>query len=203
MKEKIVLAGGGGHCKVVIDAIKKQGGFDIHGVVDPSLQKGTKVLGVPVIGNDEVLPEVFNKGVRYAFVSVGSVGKCGPRKRLYGKLKKMKYILPTVVHPKAIVADDVELGEGTFIAAGAVVNPGTKIGKNAIINTSASVDHDCTIGDFVHIAPNATLSGGVVVGEETHIGTGATVVQYKTIGKRCMIRMGKAAYSDMTNGSKL
>jgi UDP-perosamine 4-acetyltransferase len=91
-------------------------------------------------------------------------------------------------------------GEGTFIAAGAIVNPGTKIGRNVIINTSASVDHDCEIGDFVHIAPGVTLSGGVKVGNETHIGTGANVIQYVKIGEKCMVKAGTLLSQDLEKG---
>lgn len=188
--KKIVLVGGGGHCKVAIDAIRKADNFEIDGVVDARLKKGKKILEVPVIGNDDILPKRYSKGVKYAFIAIGSVGDCTLRKALYKKIIKLGFKIPCIIHPKAVVAADVKIGEGTFVAAGAVINPGTKIGRNTIINTSSSIDHDCQIGDFVHIAPGTTLSGGVKVGDETHIGTGANIIQYLTIGKKCVVGAG-------------
>lgn len=201
-RKQIVIVGGGGHAKVVIDAIKSSGKYAICGLVDPGLKKGDTVCGVGVLGGDSTLPSIFKKGVKYAFIGIGSIGNCSVRKRIYGNLKKIGFDLPVVVHPKAIVARDVKLGEGAFVAAGAVVAPGAIIGKNAILNTSSSVDHDCIIGDFVHVAPGAILSGGIRVGSETHIGTGAKLTQCLKIGDGCIIGAGQTIRHDMAYGEK-
>lgn len=202
MKREIVLIGGGGHAKVVIDAIKCGREFNIYGIVDRRLKKGESVLGIRVIGDDAVLPEVFKKGIKHAFIGVGSVGDCKIRKKIYDNLKKIGFCLPIIIHPKAVVSKAVELGEGTFVAAGAVINPGTEIGRNVIVNTRSSIDHDCSIGNFVHIAPGATLSGEVKVGDETHVGTGASVIQGIRIGKRNMIPAGYAVRDNSYEKSK-
>ncbi len=188
--KKIVLVGGGGHCKVVIDAIESSGEFDICGIVDPSLSKGKSVLNIAVLGKDDILPELFRKGIAHAFISVGSIGNCDIRKKIYKDLKDTGFKLPVIVHPKAAVSKYVEFGEGAFVAAGAVINADTKIGKNAIINTSSSVDHDCEIGDFVHIAPGAILSGGVKIGDGAHVGVGARIVQCLSIKENSFIKAG-------------
>lgn len=190
MKKKIVLLGGGGHCKVVIDAIKCGKKYDIYGIVDPKLKKGEKVLGVPVVGSDSELKDIFKKGIKDALITVGSVGDPTVRKKLHSLAKSIGFDFPTVVHPKAVVADDVKIGKGTFVAASVTINSGTSIGDNAIINTSSSIDHDCVIGDFVHVAPGAVLSGGVKVGRDTHIGTGANVVHSVSIKEKSFIKAG-------------
>lgn len=195
-KKKIVIVGGGGHAKVVIDAIRRSGEFDICGIIDNNLKPGDSVLGIEVIGGNDMLAAVFKEGTRNAFLGVGSIGNCEIRKRIASGLTRIGFKFPAIIHPKAVVADDVEVGAGTFVAAGAVVNPGARIGRNVIINTSASVDHDCVIGDFVHIAPGAVLSGGVKVGEETHIGIGANVIQYVNIAKRSFIKAGALVRDD-------
>jgi len=202
MKNKIVLIGGGGHCKVIIDAIKKSGKFGIYGITDPVLPKGKTVLGVKVIGTDALLPGLFKKGVKNAFICIGSLGDCQARKRIYANLKKNKFQLPAIVHPQAVLAEGVKLGEGTFVAAGAVINPDTRIGDNAIINTASSVDHDCVIGNFVNIAPGVTLSGGVKIGDQTHVGTGASITQHLNIGKNCIIGAGTTVRHDMPENTK-
>lgn len=198
--ERIVLIGGGGHAKVVIDAIREAKNFEIYGIIDPALKIGGSLLDVKVKGADDLLPQISRSGVRRAFISVGSIGDCEPRKRIYDNLRKLGFQLPVVIHPKAVVAGDVELGAGTFVAAGAIINTGTRIGKNVIVNTSSSVDHDCTIGDFVHIAPGAVLSGGVKVGDEAHVGTGANIIQDITIGEKAFIGAGSIITNDVAKG---
>lgn len=199
--KKIILIGGGGHCRVIIDAIKRFGEFDIYGITDMSLPKGTTILGVKVIGTDDLLPELFNKGIRSVFIAVGSIGDCSIRKEIYNNLKNIGFRLPVIIHPNAVIAEGVTFGEGTFIAAGVVINPDVKIGKNVIVNTSSSIDHDCQIGDFVHITPGVTLSGGVKIGSQTHIGIGAKIIQGINIGSNCMVKAGQLVCKDIPNNT--
>lgn len=202
MKKDIILIGGGGHCKVVIDAIRKSGDFNVYGILDPNITAGETILGVKVLGADNIIPGLSAKGIKYAFISIGSIGDCSKRKKIDAMLKKAGLKLPAIVHPGAIVAEGARFEEGTFIAAGSVIGPDVKIGRNVIINTLSSVDHDCIIGDFVHIAPGVTLSGGVNIGDETHVGTGANVTQYLIIGQRCMIGAGQTIRHNMGNEQK-
>lgn len=190
MKTKIVLIGGGGHCKVVLDAIRLHDKFSVYGIIDPGLEKGDKVMGVGVLGADECLLTAYRAGVRNAFVTVGSIGDPRLRLKLCQKAQAIGFKFPTILHPRSVVAGDVKIGGGTFIAASATINPGTLIGKHAIINTSCSIDHDCVIGDFVHIAPGVTLSGEVIVGDECHIGTGANVTNGVCVRKKTFIKAG-------------
>ena len=201
-RKKIVLIGGGGHAKVIINAIECSREFEIYGVVDPRLCEEDLVLGVNVIGTDDALPGLLGKGLENAFIAIGSVGCCAVRKQIYEKLKGIGFKLPVVAYPGASVAKDALIGEGTFIAAGVVINPGVKIGKNAIINTSTSLDHDCRIGDFVHVAPGVTLCGGVSVGNEAHVGAGATVIQGVNIGKGCIVGAGTTVRRHLADGDK-
>ncbi len=131
---KLVVIGSGGHAKVIIDAMGKEGKCSIFGIVDSKLKKGSAFIGIPVLGSDEILEGIFEKGVKYAFIAVGSIGNCLARKDIYTNLKRIGYRIPSVVHPAATMACDVSMDEGSFIAAGAVVNPGARIGKNVIIN---------------------------------------------------------------------
>jgi len=179
---------------VVIDAIRKAGEYEIKGIVDPNLDRDEKVLDVPVLGDDSELLKIDKKDVKNAFVTVGSIGDCSLRKKLYQKVEDAGFNIPVIIHPGAVVAEGVKIGKGTFVAARAVINTGTEIGKNVIINTSSSVDHDCSIGDNVHIAPGVTLSGGVRIGKGAHIGTGANVAQCANIEENRKIKAGSLVY---------
>jgi sugar O-acyltransferase (sialic acid O-acetyltransferase NeuD family) len=193
----IILIGGGGHCKAVIDAIRSVGFYDICGIVDDNLDLSGRVEGVPVIGQDSDLGSLFSKNIHNAFVAIGSVGDTRVRRQIALRLREFGFILPVLVHASARVPSGVEISQGALIAAGVVIQPGTKIGENAIINTGAIVDHDCTIGDFSHIAPGVVLSGGVVVGKDVHIGTGCAVIENRTIGERAVIGAGSVVVNDI------
>jgi len=187
-KKDLILIGGGGHAKVVIDALKGHSKLSILGILDNNIPTGSIILDIKVIGNDSMLEDLYKKGTKKAFISIGSIGCVAVRKKIYKKLKVIGYELPPIIHPKAYVADGVSIEEGSFIGAGAIINPGTKIRRNAIINTGASVDHDCNIGNFVHIAPGSVLGGDVTVSDNVHIGMGAIIVQGVTIKEQAFIK---------------
>lgn len=200
MKEKIVLVGGGGHCKVVISIIKELDRFDIVGISDIADKLGKEILGVPMKFTDDDLKDLVDKGVGYAFITLGSVGDPKKRIELFNKVKEIGFRIPTIVSTHAKVAEDVVIGEGTVIMPGAIVNPGVKIGRNAIINTGAIIEHDVFIGDHVHIAPGAILSGGVKVGCCSHVGTGASVIQEIEIGENAIVGAGAVVVKNIPNG---
>jgi UDP-perosamine 4-acetyltransferase len=192
----VLILGAGGHAKVLINALLASSAC-ISGIVDPDLALvGTEVLGVPVLGGDDIVNK-FPPSEIILVNGLGSVGIPAKRRQLFERFKSLGYSFATVIHPSAVVASDVELGEGAQIMAGAVIQPGSRIGCNAIVNTRASVDHDCIIGDHVHIAPGVTLSGGVAVGDSCHIGTAATVIQGIRIGSGSVIGAGALILKDV------
>lgn len=189
MSQPVIVLGSGGHAKVLIETLLASSTM-IAGIADPAPSTvGQLVLGVPVIGNDDIVREFPPEEIRLVN-GIGSVGLPVRRQELFERFKALGYRFATIVHPSAVVASDVELSEGAQIMAGAVIQPGSRIGSNVIVNTRASVDHDCIIGDHVHIAPGATLSGDIVVGDSCHIGTGATVIQGIRIGPGSVIGAG-------------
>lgn len=202
MSLPVIILGAGGHSKVLIEALLVSSAV-IVGIVDPNpALVGTKVLGAPVLGGDEIVNEYPPSQV-HLVNGLGSVGLPANRQQLYERFKSLGYTFATVVHPSAVVASDVVLCEGAQVMAGAVIQPGCRIGANSIINTRASVDHDCIIGDHVHISPGVTFSGGVTVGACSHIGTGATVIQGISIGSGCLVAAGAVVTKDIADGAKV
>ncbi len=200
MKPKIVLVGGGGHCKVVASIFKEKDEFEIVGISDLGDNVGKTVLGIPVKYTDFQLKNLYDSGVKSAIVTLGSVGDPEKRVRLFKLLKETGFNLPVVISKYAIVSEDVKIGEGTVIMPGVIINPGTVIGKNVIINTGSIIEHDCVIGDHVHIAPGVVLSGGVKIGCCSHIGTGAIVIQNISIGKNAIIGAGAVVVRNIPDG---
>ncbi len=202
MSLPVIILGAGGHAKVLIDALLASSAV-ITGIVDPNpMLAGANILGVPVLGGDDVVDGVPPSQVQLVN-GLGSVSLPTIRQHLYERFKGLGYNFATVVHPSAVVASDVVLGEGAQVMAGAVIQPGCRIGINSIINTRASVDHDCIIGDHAHISPGVTMSGGVTVGECSHVGTGATVIQGLSIGTGCLIAAGAVVTKDIFDGAKV
>lgn len=196
MNLPVLILGAGGHAKVLIDALLASSAV-IAGVLEPDTKlAGATILGVPVLGGDDVVREFPASEIRLVN-GLGSVGRPAVRQKLFERFQDLGYHFATVVHPSAVVALDVVLGEGAQVMAGAVVQTGSRIGCNSIINTRASVDHDCIIGDHVHIAPGVTMSGGVQVGSGTHIGTGVTIIQGASIGNDCLVAAGAVVIRDV------
>lgn len=200
--EEIIIIGGGGHAKVVIEAVKRSSFFKPAGIIDSLLPKGTVIEGISVLGNDDHLLKVYKEGVRNVFVAIGSVGDVSVRKKFANILSEIGFNFPCVIDKSAFVASSVKLGRGVFVAAGAVIQPAAVIGDFAIINSCASIDHDCKIGKFVHISPGSVLSGNVEVGDGTHIGTGSSVIEKRKIGSNCIIGAGSVVVNDISNNCK-
>lgn len=194
MSLPVIVLGGGGHAKVLIGTLQLQK-RRILGFVDPNSTL-PPVLGEQNLGTDDAAFAYPPAEVELVN-GIGSIGSPGARTAAFERFKAKGYTFATVVHPSASVAPDVEVEEGAQVMAGAVVQPGSRLGINAIINTKASVDHDCVIESHAHIAPGVTLSGKVHVGRGSHIGTGASVIQGITTGAYSIVGAGAVVIRDV------
>jgi len=184
--KKIVIIGASGHGKVAADIALKCVYTDIVFLDDNISIKNCGRHSV-VGSNDRV--EDINGDV------IVAIGNSAARRRIQESIEEER--LAVLIHPDAVVAEDVTIGSGTVVMAGTVINPGSMIGRGCIINTCASVDHDCKLGDYVHVAVGAHLAGSVEVGDETWIGAGATVSNNIEICGRCMIGAGAVVVKDI------
>ncbi len=183
---KLTIIGASGQGKVIADIARRCGYDELEFVdLDPSIHT---CAGYPVIVCTEERVPMEND----ICVAIGNAA----RRRRVTEMNAGKNF-PVLVHPNAVIAEDVSLGEGTVVAAGAVVNPCTKIGKSVILNTCSSVDHDCLIHDYVHIAVGAHVCGNVEIGAGTWIGAGSTVSNNVTICGGCMIGAGAVVIRDI------
>ncbi len=197
----VIVLGAGGHAKVLIDMLRLRG-HEILGIADADASKhGGNHADCRVIGSDDAVLQHDPGRIRLVN-GVGSTGQPQARRRLFDEFRRRGYVFESVTHPSAVIAGDAALEEGVQAMAGAVIQPGSRIGMNTIVNTAASVDHDCTIGAHVHLAPGVTLSGNVRVGDGTHIGTGASVIQGVTIGENCVIGAGAVVLADIPAGTR-
>ncbi len=184
--DKVYFYGASGHAKVVMDMARLVG-IDVPCLVDDN-PLVVELAGVPVVHSADGLSPI-----------IVTIGNCKIRQEVVKRLWDRQYL--TMIHPSAVKAEGVKVGEGTVVMAGAVLQTGVSIGRHCIINTGASIDHDCMIEDFAHIAPHCTLCGGVEVGEGTWVGAGTTVIQGIHIGKNCYIGAGSVIVKDIPDGT--
>lgn len=193
----ILLIGGGGHCKSVIDSIEQAQIFEVVGITDLETKRGLTVLNYSIVGTEDDLVQWFEKGVTNCFITLGSIGNSAIREKLYRKAKEIGFSFPVIQDKSAIVSEHVIIDEGTFIGKGTIINADVVIGANAIINSGSIIEHDCHIGAYTHIAPGTTLSGGVSVGTHTHIGTNSSVIQSVQIGSQTLIGAGSVVLKNI------
>ncbi|MDP1604432.1 MAG: NeuD/PglB/VioB family sugar acetyltransferase [Legionella sp.] len=189
MKPQLLLVGGGGHCKSVIDVIEKQGNYAIAGIVDQNDFIGQKVLGYEIIGCDDDLSGLFQK-FKYALVTVGQIKSPELRIKLFKQLNIIGFETPSILSPRAYVSKHAIIGKGTVVMHDALINANAIIGNNCIINTKALVEHDVIIGDHCHISTAAIINGGTVVKQKTFFGSNAVSKEYITIAESSFIKAG-------------
>lgn len=169
MKRPLILIGGGGHCKSVIE-VAESAGYEIKGILDMPDEVGKDVLpGHKVIGTDDEIPQYVEECD--FIITVGFIKNPALRIKLYNKVKAAGGRLATIIASTAHVSKYAELGEGTVIMHHAFVNAGAKIGDNCIINTFVNIEHDAEVGNQCHISTGTMVNGECKIGENCFIGS--------------------------------
>ena len=182
---------------MVIDSIRREGKYEILGIIDTAENIGKDVTGVVIIGSDADIAKISKDESAKFIITVGSVGSPETRIRLFEAAYTAGLMPVNVIDPTAVVSKGAHVGLGNYIGVRVVLNTGATIENNVIINTGAIIEHDCVIGDSVHIAPGVVLSGGVTVGRGSHIGTGAVVIQGVKIGENTLIGAGSVVVGNI------
>jgi sugar O-acyltransferase (sialic acid O-acetyltransferase NeuD family) len=185
----VLLIGGGGHCRSVIDVIESGELYQVAGIVQPASHGLTPILGYPVRGDDDALPDLLSQ-IPCALVTVGQLKDSSLRQRLFSKLLELGAQTPIIVSPHAHVSRYAQVGRGTVVLHGALINAAARVGENCIINSMALVEHNARIGPHCHISTGARLNGDVEVGSGCFIGSGTVIYQGVTIGEGSVIGAG-------------
>jgi len=196
----LVVYGGGGHGKALIDLLRLLDGYTIMGVLDDNLTPGERILDVPILGGAEFLPELVAHGVTLAVNAVGGIGNVGVRVKVFQLLADAGLTCPALVHPRAFVESSAQLADGVQVFPHAYIGSAAQIGYGAIVNTAAIVSHDCQVGDYANISPGAILAGEVQVGEQVLVGMGVTINLQVKIGRGARIGNGATVKSDVPAG---
>jgi len=191
-KNKLLIIGASGHGRVVADIAMKMNKWQQIAFLDDD-ENIKSSMGIEVIGKSaDAFTYITDADI---FVAIGNNST---REKIQERLEGEGASIPVLVHPNAAIGVEVELGTGTVVMAGVVINSCTKIGKGCIINTGATIDHDNVIEDYVHISPGAHLAGTVEVGKGTWIGIGSIVSNNINITSGCIVGAGAVVVKDIT-----
>lgn len=192
--KNLILVGGGGHCKSVID-VAESAGYTIKGILDLPEKLGEKILGYPIIGTDEDISDFVHEVL--FLVTVGQIKDASLRINLHQKIVNAGGKLATVIASTAHVSKYAKIGEGTVVMHQAIVNADTAIGKSCIINTFANIEHDVVIEDYCHISTGAIINGNCKIGRGTFFGSQSVTVNGLEIAEECIIGAGSTVSKDL------
>ena len=190
-ENSLIIYGGGGHGKALIDLLRTLGSHQIAGIVDDGMPAGSLVMGVPVLGGGELLSDLRRQGVALAVNAVGGIGSAAVRGRVFERLQQNGFTCPAVIHPTAFVEPSASLSPGVQVFPFAYIGSDVQVGFGSIINTGAIVSHDCRIASYANISPGAILAGGVQIGERALVGMGVTINLQVQVGAGA--RIGNSA----------
>jgi UDP-perosamine 4-acetyltransferase len=195
----LVVVGAGALGRIMLEVFRAMRGFDVVGFVDPHPSAST-VLGVPVLGDDLVLPSLREQGIAFAFAALGDNQQ---RQRLGEQLRTAGFALPAAIHPSAVVSPSAQIGAGVAVMASSVVGTQTSIDDFAILNIGAVVDHDNHLCPAAHVAPGCAFSGRVTIGERALVGVGSAIRPGVTIGADAIVGAGSVVVNDIPAGARV
>lgn len=196
-KQKIILIGGGGHCKSCIDVIEAESKFQIEGILDLPEKFGNEILGYKVIGNDGDIIKFAKQGYNF-LITIGHLGNPRLRKKLFNEVRENGGELPIIISPLAHVSKYTKIGKGTIIMHQTLINADAKIGENGIINNKSLIEHDAIIGHNTHISTGAIVNGDCKVNHNCLIGSGSVIKHSISICENTIIGAGSVVVKDIT-----
>jgi sugar O-acyltransferase (sialic acid O-acetyltransferase NeuD family) len=186
----VIIIGGGGGAKMVIDAIRSTGEWNIKGIVDSALTPGKYVMDVKVLGGDSLLLELLRNGYKKIVLSFSMLQNLKARSLVYQKLKAQGFEFPNVIHKTAVVEPSAQLGEANIVLALAMLGSEVKLGNANYINTGSLICHEAKIGNNNHFAPNSVIAGRVKVEDNVLVGICATTYFDISISSNSIINNG-------------
>jgi sugar O-acyltransferase (sialic acid O-acetyltransferase NeuD family) len=188
MKPKLILIGGGGHCKSCIDVIEQENKFIIAGIVDINTSI-SDLLGYPLLGHDDDLAKL-KLSYDYALITIGQIKTPAIRIRLLDYVKSLGFKLPAIISPRAYVSKHAKIGGGTIVMHDALINAGAIVGDNCIINTKSLIEHDAVIENNCHISTAAIINGGAIVKQGSFVGSNAVTKESVKTHEKDFIKAG-------------
>ncbi len=195
--KNIVIIGASGHGSVVLDCVERQGIFNIVGFIDSFQKKGTKKCGYEVLGNEFDLPLIKEKFD--VFGGIIAIGDNWVRNEMVQRITGIcdDFNFVSVIHPNACIGKGVQIGKGTTVMPGAIINCNSKVGDFCIVNTNASLGHDGLLQNFSSLSPGVCIGGNFRLGAFSAISLGVKIIENITIGAHSVVGAGSLVLNDI------
>jgi len=200
---RVIIYGGGGLSKMIIETVRATGAYQIVGVIDDGMPEGSDVIGSPVLGGEDILPDLHKDGVRMAVNSVGGIGDYKVRLSVFERLASVGFVCPAIVHPTAYIDHSAKLEAGVLVLAQSYVSGNAVVGMGTLINNTVVVSHDNVLGICTNLSPGAKLAGDVIIEDYAQIGMNATVNIGVRVGKAALIGNGATIKKDVPPGTRV
>jgi sugar O-acyltransferase (sialic acid O-acetyltransferase NeuD family) len=200
---RVIIYGGGGLSKMIIETVRATGAYQIAGIIDDSMPKGSDVIGSPVLGGEDMLPALYASGVRMAVNSVGGIGDYRVRLSVFERLAAAGFVCPAIIHPTAFIDRSAVLQAGVLVLAQSYVSGNATVGMGSLINNTVVVSHDNVLGICTNLSPGAKLAGDVILEDFVQIGMNATVNIGVRVGKESLIGNGATIKKDVPAGTRV
>lgn len=198
MKPRLLILGAGGHARAVVALARRTGDWEIAGLLDQQPPATPETIdGIALLGGLDEAARLLAGGVRHAVLAVGNNRA---RAELHARMAALGFAFPALRHPTAIVEDNVTLGDGSLVCAGAILGAQVAIGRGVIVNTGAILDHETQVGDHAHIAPGCRVAGRVRIGPGALLGIGSSVREKISIGAHALVGAGSVVVADIPPG---
>lgn len=201
-QREILIFGGGGHGKAVID-LARACGYQVAALVDDGIPAGTRILDVEVVGGAVCLPEWHERGIVWAANAVGGIGHPEIRQKVFELLEAAGFALPALIHPRAFVETSALIEDGVQVLALAYIGSAARLGFGTVINAGAIVSHDVNLGRVTNLSPGAALAGGVQLGDFSQVGMNATINVNIQVGGNCIIGNGATVKAFVPYGTRV
>jgi len=199
MNRGAAIYGAGGHAHVVASIIRANR-IELLGFFDDEAQKtGDTILGAPVLGT---FRDIIKHRDQITAVYLG-LGDNLARSQAFKNLRRESFELPALIHPRALVEQNVSIADGSVICMGAHIATEASVGRACLLNTGCCLEHESQLGDLVHLGPNSTIAGRTSIGELTFEGIGAVIAQGLSIGRLVAIGANSVVLKDVADGSKV
>lgn len=196
-KEKIILVGGGGHCKSCIEVVESTDKYLITHILDVPEKVGTSILAYEITGTDDDIDLYLEDKKNTFLLTIGQTKSANLRKKLFQKIIAKDGNVPVIISSKALVSSRTIIGKGSIIMHAAVLNADVIVGENCIINNNVNLEHDAIVGNHTHIATNAVINGNCIIGNEVFIGSNSVVLHGVKITDYTIVGAGSVVVKDI------
>lgn len=146
-----------------------------------------------VLGTFDEIKEMYRPEEYKIVIAIG-YNNLESRWDIYNKVASNGYEIVSLIHPKAYVHTTSEIGNGTIISVGAIIDYNTQIGNATFIWPGVIVNHDSKIGSNCFLSPQVNVCGFVNVGNNCFLGASSVIINGNNINDNTFIKAGTVYY---------